>query len=124
MGQRHALTAPESWVELRDPTELLAGDRTDIEDGLVGPGPMKIRREMTEGVITALVIAWSLPLPIPSETAKSLRLMSIPDYEKLKKLVEPAEKLIFPDDPEPEDPAALEAAKADPASPTGAAAEL
>lgn len=124
MGQRHALTSPESYVELRDPSELRAGDRADIEDAIVGPGQMKIRREMTEGVIKALVVSWSLPLPIPSESPKSLRLLSIPDYELLKKLVEPGEAVIFPPDPQPEDPAALAEAEADPASPTGAAAEL
>lgn len=125
MGQRHALTAPESWVELRDPTELLAGDLMDIEDRLVGPNQMKIRREMTDGVIRALVVAWSLPLPIPSQAAEtdsqpgSLRLISIADYNALKKLVEPAEAVIFPSDPEPEDAEELNAAKADEASPTG-----
>lgn len=119
MSQRHALTAPDSWVELRDATELRAGDQMDIEDGITGPGHMKVRREITDGVITALVSAWSLPLPIPSKSPDALRLMEIADYTALKKLVEPAEEIIFPSDPEPEDPAALEAAKEDPASPTG-----
>ncbi len=119
MSQHHPLASPDSWVELRDPKELRAGDRMDIEDAITGPGPLKIRREMTDGVITALVVNWSLPLPVPAQDPKALRLLEIADYERLKKLVEAAEDLIFPDDPEPEDPAALEAAQADPASPTG-----
>jgi hypothetical protein len=125
MGQRHALTTPESWVELRDPAELLAGDLMDIEDRIVGPNQMKIRREMTDGVIRALVVAWSLPLPVPSQAPEvpgqpgSLRLISIRDYNTLKKLVEDAEAVLFPGDPEPEDPQELAEAKADEASPTG-----
>lgn len=125
MSQRHALTAPDSWVELRDPTELRAGDQADIEDAITGPGHLKIRREITDGIITALVTSWSLPLPIPSKAPHTpqepgaLRLLSIADYTALKRLVEPAEAIIFPPDPEPEDAAALEAAKEDPASPTG-----
>lgn len=122
MSERHALTAPKSWVELRDPKELLAGDRMDIDDAVVGPNPTKLLREMTDGVITKLIVNWSLPLPIPSVDPKALRLLSLQDYALLKKLVADAEALIFPDDPEPEDPKALEAAKEDPASPTGDAA--
>jgi hypothetical protein len=119
MGQRHALTAPDSWVELRDPTELRAGDRMDIEDAIEGPGALRVQREITDGVITVLVTNWSLPLPIPSKSPDALRMLEIKDYVLLKKLVAPAEAIIFPADPEPEDPAALEAAKEDPASPTG-----
>lgn len=119
MAERHALTEPDSWVELRDPKELLAGDRMDIEDAIEGPGPLKIQREMTDGVIAKLITNWSLPLPIPSQDPKALRLVSILDYTRLKKLAEPGEALVFPGDPEPEDAKALEAAKADPASPTG-----
>jgi len=119
MSQRHSLASDGAWVELRDPTELRAGDQMDIQDAVTGPGPLKIQREMTDGTITVLVVNWSLPLPIPSLDPKALRLLEIPDYNALKRLVGPAEDLLFPGDPEPEDAAVLAEAKADPASPTG-----
>lgn len=122
MSERHALSTEGSWVELRDPTELLAGDRADIEDAVTGPGHLKIQREMTDGIIIALVVNWSIQLPIPTQDPKVLRMLSIPDYLLLKKLVGPAEDIIFPADPEPKEPEVLAAAKADPASPTGDAA--
>ena len=125
MNKRHPLASPDSWVELRDPEELLAGDHTDIQDAIDAEGSGKMVRQMRDAIITVLVANWQLPtaLPIPSQSPQSLRLMRIPDYVALKKLVEGAEDIIFPSSPEPEDPAALEAAMADPASPTGAAAE-
>lgn len=125
MSQRHALASPDSWVELRDPTELKAGDQMDIQDAMAAETSGKLMREMTNAVITALVVTWQLPqpLPIPSESPEVLRMMEIGDYNALKKLVEPATELIFPSDPQPADAAALEAAQADPASPTGAGVE-
>jgi hypothetical protein len=122
MNQRHPLASPDSWVELRDPTELRAGDQMDIQDQVTADNGGAILRQMKNALAVALVVNWSLPLPIPTQDPQSLRLMSIPDYTALKRLVEPAEKLIWPADPEPEDPEVLEAAKADPASPTGDAA--
>jgi hypothetical protein len=121
MAQRHALASPDSWVELRDPTELRAGDQMDIQDAMTGEGGAMIR-QMRNALIGVLVLNWSLPLPVPLKAPESLRLMEIRDYQALKKLVEPAEDLLFPSDPEPEDAAALAAAQADPASPTGGAA--
>lgn len=121
MSQRHPLASPDSWVELRDPTELVAGDQMDIQDAMEAEGNGQIVRQMRNAIITVLVVNWQLPspLPIPSESPDSLRLMKIPDYVALKKLIGPAEDIIFPPDAEPEDPQVLEAAKADPASPTG-----
>jgi len=119
MSQRHALASDGAWVELRDPTELRAGDQMDVQDAMEADGNIKMMRQMRNALITLLVVNWSLPLPIPSQSPESLRLLEIPDYNALKKLVEPAEDLLFPPDPEPEDAAVLEAAKADPTSPTG-----
>jgi hypothetical protein len=121
MNQRHPLASPDSWVELRDPKELLAGDQMDIQDAMTAEGG-KMVRQMRNALMGVLVENWSLPLPIPAKAPESLRLMQIPDYQALKKLIEPAEDLLFPDDPQPEDPAALAEAEADPASPTGDAA--
>jgi hypothetical protein len=125
MSQRHALASEGAWVELRDPTELRAGDQMDIQDAMEADGSGKLMRQMNNALIAALVVTWQLPvqLPIPSQAPESLRMLEIRDYNALKKLIEPAQELIFPSDPEPEAGAALEAAKADPASPTGAVVE-
>jgi hypothetical protein len=97
----------------------------DIQDAMEADGSGKLMRQMNNALIAALVVTWQLPvqLPIPSEAPESLRMLTIGDYNALKKLIEPAQELIFPSDPEPEAGAALEAAKADPASPTGAVVE-
>jgi hypothetical protein len=125
MSVRHPLATTGSWVELRDPTELKAGDQMDVQDAMASETSGKLMREMVNAIICALVVNWSLPqqLPIPSQAPEALRMMEIADYNALKKLVEPAQELIFPSDSQPEDPQVLEAAKADLASPTGAAAE-
>lgn len=121
MSQRYPLASPDSWVELRDPKELRAGDQMDIQDAMTSTGGAMVR-QMQNALMALLVENWSLPLPVPSKAPESLRLMTIPDYQALKKLIEPAEELIFPADPEPEDAAVLAEAQADPASPTGDAA--
>lgn len=125
MSQRHALASEGAWVELRDPTELKAGDQMDIQDAMDADGSGKLVRQMFNALMVVLVVNWQLPvpLPIPSQAAESLRRMEIRDYQALKKLVEPAQDLVFPSDPTPEDPKVLEEAQADPASPTGAAVE-
>lgn len=125
MSQRHALASPDAWVELRDATDLKAGDQMDIQDAMASETSGKLMREMTNAVIAALVVNWFLPqqLPIPSLSPDALRMMEIPDYNALKKLIEPAQELIFPADPEPKTAEALAAAEADPASPTGAVVE-
>lgn len=125
MSQRYALGSEGAWVELRDATELKAGDQMDIQDAMDADGTGKMLRQMFNALMVALVVNWQLPvqLPIPSLAPESLRMMEIRDYQALKKLVEPAQDLVFPSNPEPEDPAALEAAQADLASPTGAAVE-
>jgi hypothetical protein len=125
MSQRHALASEGAWVELRDPTELRAGDQMDIQDAMEADGSGKLMRQMNNALIAALVVTWQLPvqLPIPSQAPESLRMLEIRDYNALKKLIEPAQELIFPSDPEPEAGPALEAAKADLASPTGAVVE-
>lgn len=124
MSQRHALASPDAWVELRDPTELRAGDQMDIQDAMESETSGKLMREMTNAIITALVVSWQLPvpLPIPSVAPEALRMMEIADYNALKKLVEPSHELIFPSDPQPEDAKVLAAAQADLMSPTGDAA--
>lgn len=125
MSQRHALASEGAWVELRDPTELKAGDQMDIQDAMDADGSGKLVRQMFNALMVVLVVNWQLPvpLPIPSQAAESLRRMEIRDYQALKKLVEPAQDLVFPSDPTPEDPEALKEAQADPASPTGAVVE-
>jgi hypothetical protein len=125
MSQRYPLASEGAWVELRDPTELKAGDQMDIQDAMDADGSGRMMRQMRNALIVALVVNWQLPnqLPIPSQAPESLRMLEIRDYNALKKLVEPAEDLIFPSDPEPEDAQVLEAQQADPASPTGAGVE-
>lgn len=125
MSQRHPLASEGAWVELRDPTELRAGDQMDIQDAMDADGSGKMMRQMWNALIAALVVNWQLPvqLPIPSQAPESLRMLEIRDYQALKKLVEPAQELIFPSDPEPEDAKELQAQQADPASPTGAVDE-
>jgi hypothetical protein len=126
MGQRHALATEGSWVELRDVNELRAGDQMDINAAMDDDATPRMRVvQMYNALATVLVQNWSLPLPIPSQapgtkdSSGSLRLMEIKDYEALKTLVAPALDVVFPGDPEPDTPEALEAAKANPASPTG-----
>ncbi|MBM9509994.1 hypothetical protein [Actinacidiphila acididurans] len=126
MGQRHPLATEGAWVELRDVDELRAGDQMDIQGAMDDEESVNRRAvQMYNGLITALVMSWSLPLPIPSQapdtpqSAGSLRLMGIKDYAALKRLVAPAVEVVFPADPEPKTAEALETAKADPGSPTG-----
>jgi hypothetical protein len=97
----------------------------DIQDAMDADGSGRMMRQMRNALIAALVVNWQLPnqLPIPSQAPESLRMLEIRDYNALKKLVEPAEDLIFPSDPEPEDAQVLQAQQADPASPTGAGVE-
>jgi hypothetical protein len=126
MPERHPLATEGSWVELRDPHELKAGDQMDVQDAMEADTSGKLMRQMTNAVISVLVVNWHLPsnpLPIPSQAPDALRMLDIRDYNALKKLVDPAQELIFPSDPEPEDAKALAAAQADPASPTAPTAE-
>lgn len=120
MSQRHPLASDGAWVELRDPRELKAGDQMDIQDAMEADTSGRLMRQMTNAIITALVVNWQLPvqLPIPSQAPDALRRMELADYNRLKKLCEPAQELLFPSDADPQDAEQLAAAAADPASPT------
>lgn len=120
MGQRHALASADSWVELRDPSELRAGDQMDIQDAMDAEQGGRAARQMYNAIIAVLTVNWSLALPVPNpKSTESIRLMEIRDYEALKKLVDPAVEVVFPGNPEPETPEDLAEAKEDAGSPTG-----
>ncbi|MEU5426832.1 hypothetical protein AB0H73_14680 [Streptomyces olivoreticuli] len=121
MSERHPLASEGAWVELRDPRELKSGDKkrimrcvTDLDD------KMGVGLDMTDGLMTALVINWQLPsqLPLPSQDRAVLDMMECPDYDALTELVKPAQELLFPGSPDPATPDEQAAQLKDPASPT------
>lgn len=101
------------WVQLRDPHTLRRGDKQkalravrDTENGDVGAA-----LDLINGLLTVLIVDWSYPFPIPSETPASLDLVPLEDDDALGEAVEPARALLFPGKPDPKD-------AADAASPT------
>jgi hypothetical protein len=102
-----------AWVQFRDPHTLRRGDKQralravkDTEGGDVAAA-----LDLVNGLLVVLIIDWSYPFPIPSETPASLDLIPLEDDDALGEAVEPARALLFPGKPDAKD------AK-DPASPT------
>lgn len=120
MSTTERVTLPSgNWIQLRDAKTLRRGDKkkamamvSDTERVL------QMAYEMTDGLLAVLIIDWSYQLPLPSASLESLNLLPIEDDEALMKAIEPARALVFPESPDPKDEKQLQAALADPASPT------
>ena len=100
MGDKHALVSEGSWVELRDPHELRAGDKKRVMRAMTDPNQLVLSSlEIVDGLIAMLVVNWQVPgdLPLPSQSFGAIDLLQIPDYDKLCELVEPARELLFPE---------------------------
>ncbi|MFI1535581.1 hypothetical protein [Streptomyces anandii] len=107
-----------NWVELRDPTTLLRGDKKKVLQGMPETDSMmKIGFAIVEGLLQILIVGWSYDLPLPSQTPESLDLIPMGDDEELTEAVEDARKLLFPDKPE-----ATEEQLQEPTSPTAPSA--
>lgn len=107
-----------AWVQLRDAKTLRRGDKkkalkmVPVDEN--ASMSLAMPHEMADGVLAVLVIDWSYPLPLPSESVESLDLLPIEDDEALKKAVAAAQKLLFPEMPDATDAKQRQ----DPASPT------
>jgi len=126
MSQRHPLASSGAWVELRDVSELKAGDQMDVMDALSDiEASGRMFGQMKNALAAVMVVTWELPspLPIPGQDIKALRLMEIDDYNRLTTLLEPAMERIFPGDAEPATAQEVAKAQVDPASPTGPTVE-
>jgi hypothetical protein len=126
---RHDLPSG-GWVELRDLSGLKARDHKAILRGINETDMTKAMSfgvDMTDGLMTVMVTAWSLPYgadwAIPSlcimrdaitGTPVVLDDMRAGDYAALEALVLPAMKVLFPKKADPSD-------VEDPASPTAPA---
>ena len=118
MSDKHPLVSEGSWVELRDPHELRAGDKRHVLRAVTDPERvLAAGLDIVDGLICMMVVNWQLPddLPLPSQSAGVLDLLRIPDYDRLCELVEPARQLLFPEASTP--PQNQEQAK-DPTTPT------
>ncbi|MET7746209.1 hypothetical protein [Streptomyces sp. NPDC005385] len=113
------ITMPSgAWIELRDPNTLLRGDKKRLLEAMPDTeNNIRIGFSIIDGLLQALVTAWSYALPIPSENPESLELLPIGDDEELAEAVEPGRLLLFPE-PVKETPEQLE----NPTSPTAPSA--
>jgi hypothetical protein len=106
MSTTDRVTLPSgAWVQLRDPQTLRRGDKqkalravNDTEGGDVGAA-----LDLINGLLAVLIIDWSYPFPVPSETPASLDLVPLEDDDALSEAVEPARVLLFPGKPDPKD---------------------
>jgi hypothetical protein len=107
-----------AWVQLRDPHTLRRGDKQRAMRAIrdTDTGDLSQALDLINGLLMVLVIDWSYPFPIPSETLGSLDLLPLEDDDALSEAVEPARLVLFPNKPDPKD------AK-DPASPTEPSAD-
>lgn len=108
-----------AWVQLRDQHTLRRGDKQkamraikDVEGGDVAAG-----LDLINGLLQVLVIDWSYPFPIPSQSPDSLDLIPLEDDDPLSEAIEPIRAALFPTQPDP-----VKDAK-DPASPTEPSAD-
>jgi hypothetical protein len=101
MAERHPLATPGSWVELRDPADLRAGDKRAVLRMIQDGSGTSQALDMVDGVMVIAVANWQLPepLPLPSTDPSVLDRLRIPDYDKLADLMGPATSALFPDTP-------------------------
>jgi hypothetical protein len=91
------------WVQLRDPHTLRRGDKQKAMRAVhdTDAGDVAQALDLINGLLAVLIIDWSYPFPIPSETPGSLDLVPLEDDEALSEAVEPARVLLFPSKPDP-----------------------
>jgi hypothetical protein len=105
------------WVQLRDPHTLRRGEKQRALRSIKADGgDISASLDLINGLLTVLIIAWSYPMPIPSEAAGSLDLIPLEDDDALNEAIEPARAILFPEKPDPK-------GAADPASPTEPSAD-
>jgi hypothetical protein len=105
------------WVVLADPRILKRRDRKEIiRKGNETESSIESGWAVTEAVLTKLITAWSYPFPIPAEDPASLEEVDGEDDTALMELIEPAQQLLFPKPPSPDD-------DTDERSPTGPSGE-
>ena len=105
------------WVDLRDVRSLKSGDKKRVL-ALVDQGRTagRVGVDVLDGVLAMLILAWSLPYPVPAESKDlaSLDELEIGDYDELSDhpvVVEAVSRLTGVTTPNPDEPSA------DPASP-------
>lgn len=105
MSTTTRITLPSgAWIQLRDATTLRRGDKKKAMSSVTNAERvMQMAYEMTDGLLQVLIMNWSYPLPIPSESPDSLNLLPIEDDEALMEAIEPARRMIFPEKPDPKD---------------------
>ena len=87
-----------AWADIRPASSIKAKDRKKVLLSLDGvEGAMAQVLEMGEVVMALAVVAWSLDLPLPSDSLASLGEMSIPDYDLLSAAVTDYHDVLFPD---------------------------
>jgi hypothetical protein len=104
MSVTERVTLPSGgWVQLRDPHTLRRGDKQRamraVQD--TDAGELSQALDLINGLLTVLIIDWSYPYPIPSETPGSLDLIPLEDDDALSESVEAARTLLFPGKPDP-----------------------
>jgi hypothetical protein len=115
--------SPGHWAELRDATELRAGDKMDLSALLEPNKPAASTIAMLTALVQKLVTNWQVSdpagnqLPLPQVFPDVVRQLSIADYDALTEAVRPAMDLLFP---QAQPKTAEETVKqaADPESPT------
>jgi hypothetical protein len=127
--ERHQLPSG-GWLDMTDPERMRAKDLRRITlAARVGAddGNMAVMFRVTDHLAATLFTDWKLPYP-PSDTDDGqprdwvlprvdlamVEELEPADYNKVRKLLEPAVKLLFPGDPDPSD-------YEDESSPTGPA---
>jgi hypothetical protein len=122
---RHTLPSG-GWVVLRDHTKLRAKTLKKVMRSVTidDASALNTGLSITDALLTTLVTGWELPYEpepddngnpvswvLPSQDVAIVDELTTEDYTKLRDLIQPAQKAMFPGKPNPDE-------HADPASPT------
>ena len=92
------VTLPKSGgsVTLKDPASLRVKDRRRVIAAANNEERLLQAMSLTDGLIAALVVEWSLDLVIPSIKLSTLDELELADYDFLTEIAQEAAKTIFP----------------------------
>lgn len=90
------LPMSKATVTLREPSTLRVKDRKRVVAAANDQTGTMQALSVTDGLIAALVVEWSLDLIIPSVRLESLDEMEIADYDYLAEFAKDAIAVLFP----------------------------